>query len=126
VVKVPAPSDDPRSELFVWVDGGDDPSVGFGIWHTHEDVWGACLPDGAERDALLDLIEGILADRYVICEDVGGIGVGTCTILDLSEDDALLEELTSKCSPGRAHLRSWSGRLDREVALDDLELDKPT
>jgi hypothetical protein len=124
VVKVPAPSGDPRSELVVWVDGGDDPSVAFDGWHTHENVWGAGLDEGAERSALLDLIAGILADRFVVCEDVGGVGDGTATILDLSEDDALLEELTSKHSPGGARLRSWSGRLDREVALEDLEPDE--
>jgi hypothetical protein len=125
VVTVPAPSGDPRSELIVWVDGGDDPSVAFGGWHTHENVWGAGVEDGSERGALLNLIAGILADRFVICEDVGGIGDGTATILDMSDHDSLLEELTSKHSPGRARLRSWSGRLDREVSLEDLERNKP-
>jgi hypothetical protein len=125
VVTVPAPSGDPRSELVIWVDGGDDPSVAFGGWHTHENVWSAGTGAGAERRALLDLIAGILADRFVICEDVGGVGDGTATILDLSVHDALLEELTSKYSPGRARLRSWSGRLDREVGLEDLEGNEP-
>lgn len=119
VVAVPAPSGDPRSELVIWVEGGDDPSVAFGGWHTHEDVWGTV--DGAERGALLDLIAGILADRFVLCEDVGGVGNGTATLLDLSARDALLEELTSEYAPARARLRSWSGRLDREVSLEDLE-----
>ena len=125
VVTVPAASGDSRSELVIWVEGGDDPSVAFGGWHTHENVWGAGTQDGAERGALLDLIAGILADRFVTCEDVGGVGDGTVTILDLSAHDALLEELTSKYSPGRARLRSWSGRLDREVGLEDLEGNEP-
>jgi hypothetical protein len=125
VVTVAAPSGDPRSDLVVWVDGGDDPSVAFGGWHTHENVWGAGLEDGTERRALLDLIAGILADRFVICEDVGGVGDRTATILDMSDHDSLLEELTSKYSPGRARLRSWSGRLDREVGLEDLERNEP-
>jgi hypothetical protein len=125
VVTVPAPSGDPRSELVIWVDGGDDPSVAFGGWHTHENVWGAGTEDGAERGALLDLIAGILMDRYVICEYIGGVGDGSATILDLSTQDALLEELTDKYSPGRARLRSWSGRLDREVGLEDLDRDEP-
>ena len=125
VVKVSAPSGDPRSELVVWVDGGDDPSVAFGGWHTHENVWGATSEDGAERETLLDLVAGILADRFVICEDVGGVGNGSVTILDLLEPDALLDELTGKHSPGRARLHSWSGRLDREVGLEDLEPNEP-
>lgn len=125
VVKVSAASGDPRSELVVWVDGGDDPSVAFGGWHTHENVWGAGSEDGAEREALLDLIAGIFSDRFVICEDVGGVGNGIATILDMSQPDALLDELTDKYSPGRARLRSWSGRLDREVGLEDLEPNEP-
>jgi len=125
VVTVPALSGDSRSELVVWDDGGDDPSVAFGGWHTHENVWGAGGEDGSERGALLDLIGGILADRLVICEDVGGIGDRTATILDMSDHDNLLEELTSKHSPGRVRLRSWSGRLDREVGLEDLEGNEP-
>jgi hypothetical protein len=125
LVKVPAPSGDPRSELVVWVDGGDDPSVAFGGWHTHENVWGAGTEDGAEREALLDLVAGILADRFVLCEDVGGVGSGSVTILDLSDPDSLLDELTDKYSPGRAQIRSWSGRLDREVGLEDLERNEP-
>ena len=40
VVTVPAASGDPRSELTVWVEGGDEPSVEFGDWHTHEGLWG--------------------------------------------------------------------------------------
>ncbi len=125
VLKVSAPSGDPRSELVVWVDRGDDPSVAFGDWHTHENVWGAGTEDGAEREALLDLIEGIFADRFVICEDLGGVGDGSATILDMAERDALLDELTSKYSPGRARLRSWSGRMDREVGLEDLDRNEP-
>lgn len=123
VVMVPAPSGDHQAEMVIWVEGGDDPSVGFGNWHTHENVWGADTKEGGERAALLDLIEGIMADRFVICEDVGGVGDKIATILDLSADDALLEEITSKYCPGRVRLRSWSGRLDREVSLDDLNLD---
>ena len=34
LVRVPAESGDPRSELVVWVDGGDDPSVGL-RWLAH-------------------------------------------------------------------------------------------
>ena len=77
------------------------------------------------REALLDLVAGIFDDRLVICEDVGGIGDGTAAILDLSEPDGLLEALPSKYSPGRARIRSWRGRLDREVSLEDLELREP-
>ena len=125
VVKAPAASGDLRSELVVRVDGGDEPSVAFGGWHTHETVWGAGREDGAEREALLDLIAGIFSDRFVIGEDLGGVGCGVPTCLDMSAPDAPLEELTGKHSRGLARLRSWSGRLDREVGLQGFELDQP-
>ncbi len=119
VVRVPAFSGDPRSELTVWIDESDEPSVAFGAWHTHESVWGAGLEKAAASAALLDLIAGIFADRFVLCADVGGIADGTPTVLDLHEDEALVEELTSPHSLGRSRIRSWSGRLDREIGLDD-------
>ena len=95
----------------------------FGGWHTHENVWGAGLEDRVARAALLDLIGGILADRFVACEDVGGIRHGFATILDLSEDSGLLDLLTSRHAPDRMRLRSWTGQHDREVSLTDLEGD---
>jgi hypothetical protein len=109
VVTVPAPSGDPSSELLVWMEGGDDPSVEFGKWHTHDSFSG-----------IFDIISGILADRYVVCEDISNEKYPGATILDLSVEDALLEQLTSKYSPGKAWLRSWSGRLDREVTLENI------
>lgn len=118
-VAPPAPSGDPKCQLIIYVEGGGEPSVVFGNWHTHESVWGAGSPEGGERTALLNLIEGIFTDRYVICEDIGGSADGSTTILDLLEPDALMEELTDRYSPGRVRLRSWSGKHDREVSVDD-------
>lgn len=125
MLRAAAPSGDPKSTLVIWAGGGEEASVAFGGWHTHESLWGAEHRPGGAREALLDLIGGILEDRFVTCEDMGGIGDGLGTLLDLSERDALLEELTSKYSPGRGRLRSWSGRLDREVSLEDLERRAP-
>lgn len=124
-LRVPAPSGDPGSNLIIWAGGGEEASVAFGGWHTHESVWGAEHGPGGARRALLDLIGGILEDRLAICEDIGGIGDGLGTLVDLSQRDALLEELTSKYSPGRGRLRSWSGRLDRELGLEDLQREPP-
>ncbi len=128
VMHVRAPSGDPRCELVVWVDGGYEPSVQYGGWHTHQTVWGACLAKQAQREALLDLIDEILADRIVICADVdkvGGVDYGRATILDLSDPDALMAELTRPYSSGRARLWSWSGGLDRVASLEDLERNEP-
>jgi len=40
--------------------------------------------------------------------------------MDLRDPEALEEELTSRYSPGRAILKSWSGKEDREVGLENL------
>lgn len=125
VVNVPAPNGDPRVALAIWVEGGDDPSVGLGAWHTHENVWGWNVENGGERTALLDLIEGILADRYVVCEVVGDADGASATVLDLAEKDALLDELTRPGAAKRLRLRSWSGKVDREVGLADVAGEAP-
>lgn len=122
VVTMPAPSGDSRSDMVIWLNGGTEPSVAFGNWHAHQGWWGSEQIDRTERMEFLDLIAGILADRHVVCEDVGGTSGWRTTVLDLQEPDALLEELTSKDSSGRARLVSWSGRLDWEVGLEDLDL----
>lgn len=122
VVTVPAPSGDVDAHLVIWVDNGREPSVAFGRWHTHESVW-AIGEDGESHASLLDLVAGIFAERFVLCEDVGREGDGSSTILDLTVRDAILEELTSKYSPGRARLRSWTGKRDRTVDVDSLESD---
>lgn len=114
LVKVPAP-DGQTDELVIWMEW-NEPSVAFGKWHAHES---SC--DGVP--GFLDLIAGILEDRLVHCENVAGRNDGHGCLLDLTEDDALLEWLTSKDSTGPAHLRSWSGKLNREVSLDDFESD---
>ncbi|HWN82430.1 MAG TPA: hypothetical protein VNM87_10070, partial [Candidatus Udaeobacter sp.] len=118
-VNVPAASGDRRAKLVIWLNNGYEPSVGFGGWHTHGGFWGDT--EDIARSALIDLIEDILAERYVLCEDIGGKEDGWAELLDMSEEDVLLERLTRPKTPGRVRLRSWTGQLDREVSLEDLE-----
>ena len=120
VVTVSAPSGDPKAELVVWANEYDGPSVAFGDWHTHESVW-EDSPENAPHQEILNLVEGILTERYVTCEDVGCEANCSTTILDLHDRDALLDELTDRYSPGMVRLRSWNGRHDRTVSLNDLE-----
>jgi hypothetical protein len=121
VVTVPAPTGDPKAGLTVWVDVGKEPSVEFGNWHTHESLWSDASENAPLHTEILDLIEGIMQDRYVLFEDVGGPSDGDATIIDLSSEDALLDKVTSNYSPRRARLRSWSGRLDRTIDLANLD-----
>ena len=85
--------------------------MGFGPDHTHES------PDDAGIAAISDILLGVLTDQFVIVEDVGGEYPGFGKWLDLRVADALDEALTDKYSPGRAILKSWSGRADRQVGL---------
>ncbi len=122
VVTIPAPSGDPKAGLTLWVDNGIEPSLEFGDWHTHANLWTIDAEDKWQNMEILDLVKAILGDRIILCEDVGGTSDGYPTIIDLAVKDALLDELTSKYSPGRARLRSWSGHLDRLVDISNLKL----
>ena len=97
-----------------------EPSVEFGDWHTHATVWGADRP-GQECSAIIDLIQAILADEFVLIEDVGGEHSGPTSVLDRRNKDDVLDELTSKWSPGRVRMKSWTGAVDKEVGLEDLQ-----
>jgi hypothetical protein len=71
-------------------------------------------------DGLIDIAAAILADRFVLCCDVGGEHDGHCDAIDLRDEDALAEELTSEYSPGTVQLRPWGGSSDRRVCLADI------
>jgi hypothetical protein len=111
VIQVTSPTNDEARSVVVWVDEKATPSIGFGPTHTHK------RPDDTGIAAILDTPLGVLTDQVVIVEDVGGEYPGFGTWLDLRVADALEEALTDKYSPGRAILKSWSGRADRQVDL---------
>ena len=111
VIELHSPTGDASRALFVWIDETGVPSVEFGAWHTHDDV-----------APIVDIIGAILRDQLVLVSDVGGQYPGHTGVLDLRVPDALVEELTSKWSPGRVRIKSWSGKIDREVGVDDAEL----
>jgi hypothetical protein len=116
-VEVPSPTGDPQRKLVIWMEDGE-PSLGFGPWHTHCCLFGDV--QGAGCDGLIDVVGAILADKFVLCCDVGGEHDGHCRVLDLRDADALADEVTSQYSPGTVSLRSWGGSADRSVRLADL------
>lgn len=107
----PAGSD---RDVTIWMLNGTEPSLGFGNWHTHEDLH--C------EESLLDLLDAILRDQFVVCEDPDATPQPFSDVLDLREPDALLEELTWPRRGNRVRLATFSGRGDREVTLDDLNV----
>lgn len=112
-VLIPSPTGDDVRCVYIWVDDGD-PSIGFGPSHTHHS------PDDVGVAEVVELCRAILDDKLIIIQDVGGEHDGSADWLDLREPDALEEALTGRYSSGRAILKSWSGRADREVGLADL------
>jgi hypothetical protein len=117
LVEVPSPTGDPARTLVLWMDGGE-PSLAFGPWHTHAGLFHEV--QGDHDEALLETAAAILSDRFVLCFDVGGAHDGHAGVLDLRDENALAEELTSASSPGTVDLRSWGGTADRRVASSDL------
>jgi hypothetical protein len=119
-----SPTGDPTRPLGIWVNkdrsGGPDLSIGFGPWHTHASLERSRSADPIE--AILLLLRAIFRDEIVIIEQVGGPYPGHRRVLDLREPDALAEFLTDRWSADRVVMKSWSGRRDREVSLDDLSL----
>lgn len=122
-LKLDSPTGDLDRSLRLWVD--DEISFGFGSWHTHEGVWLAQSELEATEGNLVDLVCAVLDDRFVITVDIGGDHHGECSVLDLRKSDAVVEELTNPHVPGRTgmEIKTWSGRGDRLVRLEDLPTD---
>jgi len=120
VVDVPSPTGDPERRLYIWMEDSTEPSVGFGPWHTHERVWAADGQIVGHSGSLIDLISSIIEDRFVIFEEVGGEHDGFSSVLDLRSRDALEDYFTERYSAERIRIKSWSGTIDREVAVSDL------
>jgi hypothetical protein len=89
------------------------PSLGFGPWHGHASRIGKEVETG--WDGLIDLAGAILDDQLVLVRDGGWVQV-----LDLRDEDALEELLTSRFCSGGVDLMTWSGSRDRQVGLADL------
>lgn len=113
-VLIPSPSGDDKRCVCIWVDEVVTPSVGFGPSHTH------FSPDDAGISETIELCRAVLEDKLLIIQNVGGKYDGHSGWLDIRDPEAIEEELTSPYSPGRAILKSWSGKVDREVGLADL------
>ncbi len=121
-VAVPSPTEDPERELVIWVDQYGSPSVGFGPTHDH----GSLHADDDDEDgifAMLGLVSAILQGDLLIVEEAGDENTRCGYWIDLREPDALMECLTEPDSPGRLWLKSWSGKADREVSLESLEVE---
>ncbi len=104
-VEVPSPSGDPERTLVIWMNQGDEPSVGFGPWHTHAGL--ELTPDGCdEMDAILDVVQSIVEDRVFLYQEAEGTKIGAVSLFDVDRPEWLVDELTSPNSSGRGKAKT--------------------
>lgn len=114
-----SPTDEDARRMVLWDEDGDL-GLEFGGWHTHGNIACWTRDAGDEVASLTAITLAIIDGELVTAVDVGGAHDGSLTTLDLAEPDALLEALTSRFSPGRMRIETWSGTGDREVSLEDV------
>jgi len=92
------------------------PSIEFGAWHTHADLWDSDPRRGVAR--MLDYLEQI-SDGTVLLKESPTVGDGLpFCVVDVSSRDELLDEVTSPGAPPSIRLLSWSGAEDRILDVD--------
>jgi len=116
VATIPSPTGDRRRRLRVWIDESHGPSMEFGGWHTHADLWDLNPDVGLRR--MLDYLERI-TDGEVVLAETPTIGDGMpFRVIDVCDREEILDELTSPLVSEQMRLLSWSGAED--ALLDDL------
>ncbi|MCA9281840.1 MAG: hypothetical protein H6812_05315 [Phycisphaeraceae bacterium] len=121
IVEIPSPIGVNEMNLLITVEHVDDmeePSVFFGRWHTHERCETLGRPESSPHVFILDLIEGIISDRYALANDP--VPFDSEELLDLDDPDSILDALTCRYSPDAIVLRSWTGKHNRTVRIEDL------
>lgn len=109
IVTVPSPTGDPERTLTIWLEEGV-PSVEYGDWHTHADLW-------VSEDDFLSFIDDIVSDRQLFL--VVSTWAVRWSVLEEPIDEAIDDALTGQSAPDEVRIVSWSGRKDRIVCLSD-------
>ena len=116
LIQIPSPTKEPRRQVELCLVGGERcPTLGFGGWHTHADLWDRD-PDAGLR-LMLDYLTRILAGAILLCEAPTGAGGLPHIVIDAADREAVLDHATSPDVPAHSKLLSWSGAHD--LALDD-------
>jgi len=115
-VAVPSPTNDPRRLICLWLDEKRIPSIRFGAWHTHADLWDRTPENGLRK--MLDYLERIIIGEVVLTE-VPTVGKGIPhRVLDLADLEEVLDMVTHPDEPSDMKLLSWSGATD--TTFNDL------
>jgi hypothetical protein len=115
-VTIPSPTGDRRRRLAIWLDENSVPTLEFGGWHSHADLWDPDPDVGLRR--MLDYLERI-TDGEVVLAEYPTIADGMpYRVVDLLDGQEILDELTAPTIPSDMKLLSWSGAED--AVLSDL------
>lgn len=114
-----SPTGETARDVVLWNDAGDLGVQVYG-WHTHGSLARWTRDAGDEVSSLVAIVLAVVDGEIVDAVHIGGPGDGSGGMLDLVEPGALADELTSPWSAGRIRVRTWSGRGDRELSLDEL------
>jgi hypothetical protein len=116
VGKIPSPTGESRRNISFWLDENRVPSLEFGAWHSHADLWDPDPDIGLRR--MLDYLERI-TDGDILLAELPPLPNGLpFRVLDVTDPEEILDEITSPNSSGSMRLLSWSGAED--VTLDEL------
>lgn len=113
-VAIPSPTGDDRRAVSIWFDERQTPTLEFGAWHSHADLWDEDLLAGIRR--MLAYLERII-DGEIVLAGAPTIGDGLLfRVIDLGDRDEVLDELTSPAVPPDMKLLSWSGAQDAQLS----------
>lgn len=116
VVTMPSPTGERRRQVSIWLDETRVPSLEFGAWHTHADLWDSEPRIGLAQ--MLAYLERILRDEIVLAEDPAAKDELPSRVVDINDPDEVLDELTDPLTATTMKLLSWSGATD--CAVGDL------
>lgn len=118
IIRLPSPTGDKRRTVSLWLDQSGVPSLEFGAWHTHTDLWDDDINLGLEK--MLLYLERITDGSVQLsAQPATAAGVPYC-IVDLENPDDVLDELTYPGAPNEVNLLSWSGAEDRTLDINSV------
>ncbi len=113
VIAIPSPTGDSRRAISIWLDEKLVPTLEFGAWHTHADLWDKDLRSGVQM--MLAYLKRITDGEILLAESPTVAG-GLFRVVDVCDREEVLEELTSPDNPTNMRLLSWSGSEDGELS----------
>jgi hypothetical protein len=113
-VAIPSPTGEHRRAVSIWFDERQIPTLEFGAWHSHADLWDEDLLSGIRK--MLAYLERIV-DGEIVLAGAPTVGEGFLfRVIDLGDRNEVLDELTSPVVPPDMKLLSWSGAQDAQLS----------